>query len=158
MLLLSADCVLWARFQRRSGQSIWEPAPLRGLMSTCIRTVRKCLQVLWQLKKEVPNSALGSRGLMAEMGTPVGRRIWDCCCLLVRLYPILFQSHGLLPARLACPWDFPGKNTGVGCHFLLQRDLPDPGIEPASPVPPALAGRFFTPEPPGKPISELILS
>ena len=24
------------------------------------------------------------------------------------------------PARLPCPWDFPGKNTGVGCHFLLQ--------------------------------------
>ena len=24
-------------------------------------------------------------------------------------------------ARLLCPWDFPGKNTGVGCHFLLQR-------------------------------------
>ena len=22
--------------------------------------------------------------------------------------------------RLLCPWDFPGKNTGVGCHFLLQ--------------------------------------
>ena len=24
------------------------------------------------------------------------------------------------PARLLCPWDFPGKNTGVDCHFLLQ--------------------------------------
>ena len=24
------------------------------------------------------------------------------------------------PTRLPCPWDFPGKNTGVGCHFLLQ--------------------------------------
>ena len=24
------------------------------------------------------------------------------------------------PTRLLCPWDFPGKNTGVGCHFLLQ--------------------------------------
>ena len=24
------------------------------------------------------------------------------------------------PIRLPCPWDFPGKNTGVGCHFLLQ--------------------------------------
>ena len=24
------------------------------------------------------------------------------------------------PARLLCPWDFPGKNTGVCCHFLLQ--------------------------------------
>ena len=29
------------------------------------------------------------------------------------------QPHRLLPARLLCPWDFPGKNTGVGCHFLL---------------------------------------
>ena len=29
-------------------------------------------------------------------------------------------AHGLLPARLLHPWDFPGKNTGVGCHFLLQ--------------------------------------
>ena len=24
------------------------------------------------------------------------------------------------PTRLPCPWDSPGKNTGVGCHFLLQ--------------------------------------
>ena len=28
--------------------------------------------------------------------------------------------HGLQPTRLLCPWDFPRKNTGVGCHFLLQ--------------------------------------
>ena len=28
--------------------------------------------------------------------------------------------HGLEPARLLCPWDFPGKNIGVGCHFILQ--------------------------------------
>ena len=27
---------------------------------------------------------------------------------------------GLQPARLLCPWDFPGNSTGVGCHFLLQ--------------------------------------
>ena len=30
------------------------------------------------------------------------------------------RPHGLLPTRLLCPWGFPGKNTGVGCHFLLQ--------------------------------------
>ena len=30
------------------------------------------------------------------------------------------QPHGLYPARLPCPWDSPGKNSGVGCHFLLQ--------------------------------------
>jgi len=28
--------------------------------------------------------------------------------------------HGLEPIRLLCPWNSPGKNTGVGCHFLLQ--------------------------------------
>ena len=30
------------------------------------------------------------------------------------------RPHGLKPTRLLCPWDFPGKSTGVGCHFLLQ--------------------------------------
>ena len=30
------------------------------------------------------------------------------------------QPSELQPARLLCSWDFPGKNTGVGCHFLLQ--------------------------------------
>ena len=34
---------------------------------------------------------------------------------------------GLQPARLLCPWDFPGKNTGVGCHFLLQGLFPTQG-------------------------------
>ena len=28
--------------------------------------------------------------------------------------------RGLQPTRLICPWNFPGKNAGVGCHFLLQ--------------------------------------
>ena len=32
----------------------------------------------------------------------------------------LLRLHGLLPARLLCPWDFLGKNTGVSCHFLHQ--------------------------------------
>ena len=30
------------------------------------------------------------------------------------------MDHMEPPARLLCPWDSPGKNTGVGCHFLLQ--------------------------------------
>ena len=29
------------------------------------------------------------------------------------------RSHGLQPTRLLCPWDSPGKSTGVGCHCLL---------------------------------------
>ena len=53
------------------------------------------------------------------------------------------QPQGLEPTWLLCPRDFPGKNTGVGCHSLLH-----PGIEPEFP---ALVGRFLTTEPPGKP-------
>ena len=30
------------------------------------------------------------------------------------------QPHRRQPTRLPCPWDSLGKNTGVGCHFLLQ--------------------------------------
>ena len=30
------------------------------------------------------------------------------------------RPHGLQPTRLPHPWDSPGKNTGVGCHCLLQ--------------------------------------
>ena len=55
------------------------------------------------------------------------------------------------PTRLLRPWDFPGKSTGVGCHCLLQGNLPDPGINLASLAFPTLAGKFFTTEPPGKP-------
>ena len=41
------------------------------------------------------------------------------CCLVAKSCPTLLQPHGLQPARLLHPWDFPDKNTGVGCHFLL---------------------------------------
>ena len=34
--------------------------------------------------------------------------------------PNPLQPRGLQPTRLFCPWDFLGKNTGVGCHFLTQ--------------------------------------
>ena len=40
------------------------------------------------------------------------------------------QPYGSLPARLLCPWDSPGKNTGVGCHALLLGIFPTQ--EPAS--------------------------
>ena len=61
----------------------------------------------------------------------------NSCQILLQLYPV----------RLLCQWDFPGKNTGVGCHFLLQGIFLR-WVEPASPT---LAGRFFTTEPPRKP-------
>ena len=55
-----------------------------------------------------------------------------CVCSVV--------SNSLWPTGLLCSWDSPGKNTGVGCDSNPPPgDLPDPGIEPTSPV---LAGGF----------------
>ena len=41
-------------------------------------------------------------------------------------------------------WHHQLKNNGMGCYFLLQGNLPDPGIEPISLVSLAFAGGFFT--------------
>ena len=40
------------------------------------------------------------------------------------------QPHVLQPARLLCPWDSPGKNTGMGCHALLQGIFLTQGLNP----------------------------
>ena len=44
--------------------------------------------------------------------------------------PNSLQPHGLQPTRILCPWDFPGKDSGVGCHFLLQGIFPTQGLNP----------------------------
>ena len=54
------------------------------------------------------------------------------------------QPHGLQSARLLCPWDSPGKNTGVGYCALLQGIFPTQGLNLHLLRLPALTGRFFT--------------
>ena len=44
-----------------------------------------------------------------------------CSCSVAQSCPILLPPYGL--ARLLCSWDFPGKNTAVGYHFLLRRSF-----------------------------------
>ena len=48
-------------------------------------------------------------------------------------YPTLV-SQWTIPARHLCPWDSPGKNTGVGCHLLLQGNSPTQGLNQVSPA------------------------
>ena len=43
-----------------------------------------------------------------------------CCCWVTSVGSNSVQPHRQQPTRLPHPWDSPGKNTGVGCHFLLQ--------------------------------------
>ena len=44
-----------------------------------------------------------------------------CCCQVASVVSDSVQPHRWQPTRLPRPWDSPGKNTGVGCYFLLQR-------------------------------------
>ena len=41
-------------------------------------------------------------------------------CWVTSVLSDSLSPDGLLPTRLLCPWDFPGKTTGMGCHALLQ--------------------------------------
>ena len=43
-----------------------------------------------------------------------------CCCWVTSVVSDSVWPHRRQPIRLPRPWDSPGKNTGVGCHFLLQ--------------------------------------
>ena len=53
-----------------------------------------------------------------------------CCCLVSQLCLTLLQPHGLYASSFLCPWNLPGKTTGVGCHFLLQGIFPSQGSNP----------------------------
>jgi len=51
-------------------------------------------------------------------------------CQVASVVSESLRPHGLLPTQLLCPWNSPGKNTGVGCHALLQGIFPTQGSNP----------------------------
>ena len=73
-----------------------------------------------------------------------------CVCVRVCVCAKLLQSC----STPLCPWDFPGRNTGVGCQwFAMPSSRAWSWPRDWTPVScgPSTAGRFFTAEPPGKP-------
>ena len=61
----------------------------------------------------------------------VARPLPFCCsCLVAKTCVPLLQPHELQTATVLCPWNFPGKNAGVGCHSLLQGNFPTQGLNP----------------------------
>ena len=69
-------------------------------------------------------------------------RVWIPTCVYLSEAYLSFLNLSFF----LCPWDSPGKNTGVGCH-VLQDFLQEifPRIKTAPLTSPALSGRFFTP-------------
>ena len=61
------------------------------------------------------------QGSPVRVTIPEKIRFYCCsCCFVAQSRPTL-RPCGLRPTRL-CPWDFPGSNTEVGCHFLLHKN------------------------------------
>ena len=67
-------------------------------------------------------------------------------CVTHSVMSDFLECHGRQPARILCPWDFPGENIGVGYHFLLQRIFPTQGWSPGLL---AWQADSLPPEPPG---------
>ena len=88
------------------------------------------------------------------------------CGLVAQLCPSFFFFFFFailrpVASRLLCPWDSPGKNTGVGCHFLLQGIFPTQGSNLSLLLWQAdfffFFFNFFTTEPPGY-LTDTVLS
>ena len=77
------------------------------------------------------------------LGKEVVVRACSVVCKHAQLYPTLWP-YRLHSARFLCPWDFLGKNNGVGCHALLQGIFPTQGLNLILLRLPTLADGFFT--------------
>ena len=125
--------------------------PTHWLWTASLQSCEKKISVLQVLPYSAGNSA--QCYVVAWTGAEFGGEL---LMLLFSSYIMSdsFWPHGLEPTRLLCPWDFPGKSTGVGCHCLLQRVFPIQGVTLMSLESPALAGGFVTTEPPRKPLGK----
>ena len=72
-----------------------------------------------------------------------------CVCLVAQSCLTLCDPMDCSPPGSSVHGDSPGKNTVVGCHALLQGNLPSPRIEPRAPT---LQADSLLCEPPGKPV------
>ena len=61
-----------------------------------------------------------TEGKPVEDEGPFGEFCVCCCMHVCSVMSDSVRPRRAGPARLLCPWDSPGKNTGVGCHFILQ--------------------------------------
>ena len=75
-----------------------------------------------------------------------------CVCAQLLSHTWLFAIPWAIACQAPLSMEFFRQEYWSGLPFLPLGELPDPGFEPTSPASPALAGRFFTTESPGKPL------
>ena len=100
-----------------------------GNTCTSLADSCQCMAKTTTIKKKIKKKISYFFSLVGEYVSFIlhSSRDCSCCSLVVKSCVNLLQPHGLHSTRLICPWDFPGKYTGVGCHALLQGFFPTQG-------------------------------
>ena len=104
----------------------WSSFNLNGI---CISSKIHLLQYLNE-KHSLTNTVVLFNGLNSSEGTVNPERKpsgLSKVCESKRVRCSVVSNLDCSPYRLLCPWDSPGKNTGVGCHSLLQGIFPTQG-------------------------------
>ena len=107
------SCLGWGR------QSLIVPPTMYMLPSSCFSRVRLCATPWTAAYQDSPSMGFSRQEHWSGLPFPSpmhdsGKWKWSHSVVSDSVWP-----HGLQPTRLLHPWDFPGKNTGVGCHCLL---------------------------------------
>ena len=105
---------------REWGVSRAPASPLRSLHSESLRKRSlSCVNINIISVNNILIVGTNNRLFLHYTGFRAPACVFNCSVMSDSLWPL-----GLKPASLLCLWDFPGKNTGEGCHFLLQGILP----------------------------------
>ena len=116
------------------------PSPQKSPQNSFHLATGKLCETLWNTSCPVPlhpeflfQSSAFWLHLCSSYTPSLGGLIWTLA--LNTISTMLFSRSAVsdsfvTPARLLCSWDFPGKNIGVGCHFLLQGIFPTQGSNP----------------------------
>ena len=147
------------------GSLIIRVMQINSAMRYHLSFIRKAIIIKQNKKQKITNwegwEEIGTRGRCwwkCQVVQLRGKRVWECLKKLNEEWPLCFvlihsvvpdslRPFGLQSYKLLCPWDFWGKNTGVGCHFPPPRVFPTQGLNPQSPVSPALQASSLSAEP-----------
>ena len=117
---------------------LWVPPGFKGphkvsdhFFSTCYRNsfTKLCFSLLSLQRVNISRAPLSRLPTSSVELSLVPFHTALCCVLSCSVVSDSLQPYGLQLTNILCPWDSPGKNTGVDCQALLQRIFPTQGSQ-----------------------------